>query len=204
MTDFKKTIISSTLSAVIVAVSSYFITTKNINSSINNIRFQQIYPLKYKSFNKLKKTMLMFEHLASGLSLKQNITYNELYKNDFLDSLLEIETLINNDIEQRPRLINQKNINTITLLSNRWLLLYTNLSQITNNKIPNQITQDFILDIQEQIAIVQYNYLNYIRDVLFKNRQYSNEDIIEILRGLDDVFQKINMYNKTLERNSLP
>lgn len=166
------------------------------------MRFQQIFPLKYQSFNKLKKTMLMFEHLASGLSLKQNITYNELYKNDFLDSLLEIETLINNDIEQRPRLINQKNINTITLLSNKWLLLYTNLSQITNNKIPDQAAQNFLLNIQEQMNIVKYNYLNYIRDVLFKNKQYSNEDIIEILKGLDDVFQKISMYNKTLERNS--
>ncbi|OHE03675.1 hypothetical protein [Sulfurimonas sp. RIFOXYB12_FULL_35_9] len=204
MTDFKKTIISSTLSAVIVAVSSYLITTKNINSNDNNMRFQQIFPLKYQSFNQLKKTMLMFEHLASGLSLKQNITYNELYKNDFLDSLLEIETLINNDIEQRPRLINQKNINTITLLSNKWLLLYTNLSQITNNKIPDQATQNFLLNIQEPMNIVKYNYLNYIRDVLFKNKQYSNEDIIEILKGLDDVFQKISMYNKTLERNKLP
>jgi len=204
LTDFKKTIISSTLSAVIVAVSSYLITTKNINSNDNNMRFQQIFPLKYQSFNQLKKTMLMFEHLASGLSLKQNITYNELYKNDFLDSLLEIETLINNDIEQRPRLINQKNINTITLLSNKWLLLYTNLSQITNNKIPDQATQNFLLNIQEPMNIVKYNYLNYIRDVLFKNKQYSNEDIIEILKGLDDVFQKISMYNKTLERNKLP
>jgi len=204
LTDFKKTIISSTLSAVIVAVSSYFITTKSINSNITNMRFQQIYPLKYKSFNKLKKIMLMFEHFTFGLSLKQNITNNELYKNDFLDSLLEIETLINNDIEQRPRLIYQENINTITLLSNKWLLLYTNLSQITNNKIPNQITQDFLLNIQEKITIVKYNYLNYIRDVLFKNKLYSNEDIIDILKGLDDVFQKISMYNKALERNSLP
>ena len=69
MTDFKKTIISSTLSAIIVAISSYFITTININSNINNMKFQQIYPLKYQSFNKLKKTMLLFEHLTFGLSI---------------------------------------------------------------------------------------------------------------------------------------
>lgn len=121
MTDFKKTIISSTLSAIIVAISSYFITTININSNINNMKFQQIYPLKYQSFNKLKKTMLLFEHLTFGLSLKQNITYNELYKNNFLDSLLEIETLINNDIKKKPKSINKENINTITIVSSKWL-----------------------------------------------------------------------------------
>jgi len=121
LTDFKKTIISSTLSAIIVAISSYFITTININSNINNMKFQQIYPLKYQSFNKLKKTMLLFEHLTFGLSLKQNITYNELYKNNFLDSLLEIETLINNDIKKKPKSINKENINTITIVSSKWL-----------------------------------------------------------------------------------
>jgi hypothetical protein len=201
MNEFWKSLLSVLLGGIIATGGNYFITLKNIKSKKEETIYKETFLLKYKAYNNLKLNMHNFKYLVFGLTINSGLIYNEKYRDRLINSIIEIETLITENnlssIEQ-VKILNSKKVahNNFTSLSHVWLLMYNNLSQITNNHSPNIKTQEFLLNIQSNIESVTLEYQQYLYSVLFQNIKYNNNEIFIIVKKLDNTVNNIRNYIK--------
>jgi hypothetical protein len=193
--EFRQTIFAAIVGGLLTIGGTYFITAKTIEFNKQDSEYKETFKLKFKAFNDLKKTMYDLELTSVGAKkFNQNISDLDTYNNQFATTMVEIETLITNTSTiKKAKLINQKNVNTLFLVSHKWLYLYSQLFQLTSGKTPDEQKQKFILEeIQPMIAIASFEYQTYLYQVLFKEKSYNQQEINNILDNLDIVLKKIN------------
>jgi len=193
MSDIWKGTISAILGAIVAGCANYFITIKNIEFNKQDSEYKQLFPLKFKAYNDLKKAMYDLELTSvSAKKFDQNISDYDKYTNNFSTSLAEIETLITNISSiKKAKLIKQNDKDTLFLSSHKWLYLYNQLFQLNFCEIPNEQKQKFILEeVQPKLTIISLEYQAYLYQVLFKGKPYNQLEINSILDSLDDILKK--------------
>lgn len=197
MSDIWKGTISAILGAIVAGCFNYSITIKNIEFNKQDSEYKQLFPLKFKAYNDFKKAMYDLELLSiSAKKFNQNISDYDAYTNNFSTSLAEIETLITNISSiKKAKLINQNDKDTLFLSSRKWLYLYNQLLQLTFCEIPNEQNQKFILEeIKPKLEIISLEYQDYLYQLLFKGKPYSQLEINSIIDNLDDILYTIHIY----------
>jgi len=200
MSDIWKGTISAILGALVAGCVNYFITIKNIEFNQHDSEYKQLFPLKFKAYNDLKKAMYDLELISLGakkIDRKTIINDYDAYFNNFSSSLVEIETLVSNskDFRKKAKLINSSYQNDLFLSSHQWLYLYNTLFQLTYREDLNEQKQQFILkEVMPIIKIVTLQYQTYLYEIIFEEKSFNAGEIKNMLKQLDNISVKIDQY----------
>ncbi|NVJ53604.1 MAG: hypothetical protein HWD90_07900 [Campylobacteraceae bacterium] len=187
-------ILGSSLSGIIVALSSYFLTIENNKNTFEKKELEIIFPLKYASINSLSNTLSKLHNFSFGenivyslnhekdSSLKNNLLFEEL-KNSFIENIIKIETLLKYSDTS-------KNIMFFKSQSSKFITLYSNILELrSTGKI------DSLHVIRSRLIIIEHLYLEYINSILLKNEKYSDSTLAHYLDQIDHLIYELETIN---------